>query len=144
MRTLPLYCWNADVTAILLKCGRCRYIVEMRTLQLYWWNADVAAILLKIIKSEFSEQTNIGQNITHFHLGTTALHSWICFIVWAIKNTVGTSKLLSTDQSNVNASILLDNGSKNRELKIRELNILADQYSKIFDFDDWSVADRIL
>ena len=25
----------------------------------------------------------------------------------------------------------------------RELNILADQYSKIFDFDDWSVADRI-
>jgi hypothetical protein len=24
-----------------------------------------------------------------------------------------------------------------------DLNIIADQYSKIFDFDDWSVADRI-
>jgi hypothetical protein len=35
------------VAAILLKCGRCRYIVEMRTLPLYCRNADVAAILLK-------------------------------------------------------------------------------------------------
>ena len=26
----------------------------------------------------------------------------------------------------------------------REINIIADQNSKIFDFDDWSVADRIL
>ena len=25
----------------------------------------------------------------------------------------------------------------------RELNTIADQYSRIFDFDDWSVADRI-
>jgi hypothetical protein len=40
MRTLPLYCWNADVVPILLKCKRCRYIVEMRMLPLYCWNAE--------------------------------------------------------------------------------------------------------
>jgi hypothetical protein len=49
MRTLPLYCWNTDVAAILLKCGRCRYIVEMRTLPLYCWYADDAAILCRFL-----------------------------------------------------------------------------------------------
>jgi hypothetical protein len=47
MWMFSLYCWNEDVVAILLKCERYRYIVEMRTLPLYCWNASVAAILLK-------------------------------------------------------------------------------------------------
>jgi ribosomal protein S27AE len=56
MRTLPLYCWNADVAAILLKCGRCRYTVEMRRLPLYCWNADVAVILLICGRCRYSVQ----------------------------------------------------------------------------------------
>ena len=56
-----------------------------------------------------------GQKIADFHFGTsivpTVLLNWTCLIVCAIKETGGTSQLLSLDQSNVNASTPSVNGS---------------------------------
>ena len=62
-------------------------------------------------------ETSKGQNIADFHFGTsnvpTVLHNWTCLIVCAIKETGGTSQLLSLGQSNVNASTSSVNGSLN-------------------------------